>query len=32
MTEGSFISKGSTIIIVKVEGSRVVVREIPDSN
>ncbi|MBT2616850.1 MULTISPECIES: nodulation protein NfeD [unclassified Bacillus (in: firmicutes)] len=32
VTEGSFISKGSTIIIVKVEGSRVVVREIPDSN
>ncbi|MEY8191174.1 nodulation protein NfeD [Peribacillus simplex] len=32
VTEGSFISKGSSIIIVKVEGSRVVVREIPDSN
>jgi membrane-bound serine protease (ClpP class) len=32
VTEGSFISKGSAIIIVKVEGSRVVVREIPDSN
>ncbi|SIQ26108.1 membrane-bound serine protease (ClpP class) [Peribacillus simplex] len=32
VTEGSFISKGSTIIIIKVEGSRVVVREIPDSN
>ncbi|MFE4141667.1 nodulation protein NfeD [Peribacillus sp. YIM B13472] len=32
VTEGSFISKGSPIIIVKVEGSRVVVREIPDSN
>ena len=32
VSEGSFISKGSTIIIVKVEGSRVVVREIPDSN
>ncbi|MDF9760520.1 membrane-bound serine protease (ClpP class) [Peribacillus simplex] len=32
VTEGSFISKGSTIMIVKVEGSRVVVREIPDSN
>lgn len=32
VTEGSFISKGSSIMIVKVEGSRVVVREIPDSN
>ncbi|WHY96000.1 NfeD family protein [Peribacillus simplex] len=32
VSEGSFISKGSSIIIVKVEGSRVVVREIPDSN
>nr|WP_286184436.1 nodulation protein NfeD [Bacillus sp. SD075] len=32
VTEGSFISKGSPITIVKVEGSRVVVREIPDSN
>ncbi|XHU81037.1 nodulation protein NfeD [Peribacillus simplex] len=32
VTEGSFISKGSSIVIVKVEGSRVVVREIPDSN
>ncbi|MCM3674062.1 nodulation protein NfeD [Peribacillus simplex] len=32
VTEGSFISKGSSIIIIKVEGSRVVVREIPDSN
>ncbi|MGE7759206.1 NfeD family protein [Peribacillus sp. NPDC097895] len=32
VTEGSFISKGSSIIIVKVEGSRVVVREIPESN
>lgn len=32
VTEGSFISKGSSIFIVKVEGSRVVVREIPDSN
>ncbi|WP_421157111.1 NfeD family protein [Peribacillus simplex] len=32
VTEGSFISKGSSIMIVKVEGSRVVVREISDSN
>ncbi|MDW7614494.1 nodulation protein NfeD [Peribacillus simplex] len=32
VTEGSFISKGSSIMIVKVEGSRVVVREILDSN
>ncbi|MFD6439205.1 nodulation protein NfeD [Peribacillus sp. NPDC060186] len=32
VTEGSFVSKGSSIIIVKVEGSRVVVREIPESN
>ncbi|MGZ9818727.1 NfeD family protein [Peribacillus simplex] len=32
VTEGSFISKGSSIVIIKVEGSRVVVREIPDSN
>ncbi|MFE4425840.1 nodulation protein NfeD [Peribacillus butanolivorans] len=32
VTEGSFVSKGSAIIIVKVEGSRVVVREIPESN
>ncbi|MGG4264287.1 NfeD family protein [Peribacillus simplex] len=32
VTEGSFISKGSSVMIVKVEGSRVVVREIPDSN
>ncbi|PJN90839.1 NfeD family protein [Bacillus sp. mrc49] len=31
VTEGSFISKGSSLTIVKVEGSRVVVREIPDS-
>ncbi|MGE6375418.1 NfeD family protein [Peribacillus muralis] len=32
VTEGSYISKGSSLIIVKVEGSRVVVREIPDLN
>ncbi|WP_285768959.1 nodulation protein NfeD [Peribacillus sp. SI8-4] len=32
VTEGSYISRGSALIIVKVEGSRVVVREIPDSN
>ncbi|MFF2497505.1 nodulation protein NfeD [Peribacillus sp. NPDC058075] len=32
VTEGSFISKGSSIVIIKVEGSRVVVREIPDLN
>ncbi|MFD9627806.1 NfeD family protein [Peribacillus muralis] len=32
VTEGSFIPKDSSLIIVKVEGSRVVVRDIPDSN
>lgn len=31
VTEGSFISRGSSLTIVKVEGSRVVVREIPDA-
>ena len=32
VTEGSFISKGTTIKVVKAEGSRIVVRQIPESN
>ncbi|MFJ7828846.1 NfeD family protein [Peribacillus sp. NPDC046944] len=32
VTEGSFISKGTSIKVVKAEGSRVVVRQIPESN
>lgn len=32
VTEGGFISKGTTVKVVKVEGSRIVVRDNPDTN